>query len=82
MGNEDHRFLSGKCMDFPHNVVLALHINIGSGFVKNIHRAVMEQRPRQRKPLALTARQVRGFFRKGRIKPVLGFQKPQQVHPP
>ena len=37
VGNEDYRFPLRQRMDFPHNVVLALHINIRGGFVKN-HR--------------------------------------------
>ena len=41
----------------------------------------MEQRPCQRKPLALPARKVRGIFHKERVKAALGFQKSCQVRP-
>ena len=58
VGNEDHRFAFCQLMDFTHNIVFALHINVGGGFIKNINRAVVQKRPCKRQPLALPAGEV------------------------
>ena len=62
MGNQDHRLGFCQPADFRHNVVFALHIDVGGGFVKEIDGAVVEQRPGQGQPLALAPREIGGLL--------------------
>ena len=41
MRNEDHRLAPCQPVDFRHDVVFALHIDVGGGLVKDIDRAVV-----------------------------------------
>ena len=44
VGDQDHSFSFCQRVDFLHNIIFALHIDIGGGFIKDVHRTVVEQR--------------------------------------
>ena len=66
-------------MNLLHNVVFALHINIGGCFIENVDRTVVEQCPRQSQPLALAAGEIGGFFRQKRVQSLLVAQEVRQI---
>ena len=58
MRDEQHRLAPGEGVDLCHDVVLALHIDVGGGLIKDVYRAVVEQRPGEGQALALAAGEV------------------------
>ena len=58
VGDQNNGPCLRELMDNPPDQLLALHIYVGGGFVKYIHRRIMQQSPCEREPLALTAGQV------------------------
>ena len=56
--DDDDRPAPGQRADLSHDVVFALHVNVGCGFVEHIDRAVVQQRPGKRKAVALPAVEV------------------------
>ena len=66
--------------DLSHDVVFALHVNVGCGFVEHIDRAVVQQRPGKRKALALPAGEVRALSVQRGVQPSLTAQETRQAH--
>ena len=80
VGDEDDRFLSGKAADGLHDVVFALGVYVGSGFVKEIDGCVVQQSARHGKALALAAGQVAAAFMQGSLQAVLAAAEAGQIH--
>lgn len=80
VGDEDHRLGPRQPVDLGHDVVFALHVDVGGGLVEDVERAVMQQRPGQGKALALAAGEIGPLFGQGRVQPLLPFQKLRQLH--
>ena len=74
MGDQDNGPGLRELMDDPHDQLLALHIYIGGGFIKYIHRRIMQQSPCEREPLTLTAGQVAAVLRDFGVKILLFIQ--------
>ena len=75
VGDQEHRFGLSQSLYLRQDGILTLHVDVGGGFVEKIHRTVVEQRPRQRQPLALPPRQVGRPLQKGRVQPLLPAEK-------
>ena len=75
VGDEQDSFGAGELMDLLHDVVFALHVNVGCGLVKEIDRAVVEQGTGQCQTLALTAGQVAALLGQLGVQTGLAAQK-------
>ena len=73
--DDDDRPAPGQRADLSHDVVFALHVNVGCSFVEHIDRAVVQQRPGKRKALALPAGEVRALSVQRGVQPSLTAQE-------
>lgn len=64
VGNKNNCLALCQSVNLTHDVVFAFHIYIGSGFIKDINRAVVEQSSCQRQTLTLTAGKVAALLGK------------------
>ena len=56
--DEQHRLAPGEGVDLGHDVVLTLHVDVRRGLVKDVYRAVVQQRASKGETLALAAGEV------------------------
>lgn len=64
VGNENHRLGLRQGVNLLHNVIFTFYVNVGSSFVKNVHRAVVEQGSGQgQSPWAIFKNDFRDFDR-------------------
>ena len=77
--DQDHRFGACHGADAFHNVVFTLHVDVGSGFVKDIHRAVVQDGPGQGQALALPAGQIGPPLGHRGIKPLFAAEEIRQI---
>lgn len=75
MGNQNDRLAPGQTMDARHDIVLALYVDIGRGFVKYIDGAVMQQGAGQRQTLPLAAGQVAAALGQLGVQAILAAQE-------
>ena len=75
MGNQNDRLCPCQRMDLTHDVVFALHIDVRGSLVKDIYRAVVEERSGKSKALTLPSGEITRLFSELGVKPALVFQK-------
>ena len=78
----DQKYCPGFChlMDHIHDQLFTFHINIGSGFIHNVHRGIRKKCPGDCKPLALSAGKISSLFQKFGIQTILRIQKSQEIY--
>ena len=80
VGNQDDRLAPGQPVDARHDVVLALHVDVGRCLVKNVDGTVMQQCAGQCQPLPLAAGQVAAALGQRGVQSVHRAQEVRQIH--
>ena len=80
VGDEQHCLFPCQLPDDGHDVVLALHVDVGGGLVEKVHRAAPQKAPGQGQPLPLPAGEVASPFQQLGGKPLLPPEEGCQVH--
>ena len=79
MRDQDDGLCLCQSVDHLHDHLLTLRVNVGCGFIEDIDRRVVEQRPRDGKSLALSAGEITPLLKNRGLKPLLIPEKSPQV---
>ena len=80
VGDQDDSLFACQCLDLGHDVVLALHVDIGRSFIKDIDRAVMQQGAGQDQALPLAAGKIAAALVQLGVQSVFAAQEVRQPH--
>lgn len=67
-------------MNLSHDIGFTFHVNVGAGFIEEVHRAVVEQCASKRQPLALAAREIRRLLCQPGIQSLRFSEEVRQLH--